>query len=80
MDPAIKHWLGLWDHLDHNFWSFWQWAATELQPEEAGWQPAVLLVNGVATPGELFFAIAALDKAHNCPRILRNLVRDKLAR
>lgn len=34
MDPAIKHWLGLWDYRDHNFWGFWQWAAAELQPEE----------------------------------------------
>ncbi len=39
MDPVLKHWLGLWDYLDHNFWGFWQWAATELQPEEVGWQP-----------------------------------------
>jgi uncharacterized damage-inducible protein DinB len=39
MDPAIKHWLGLWDYLDGNFWGFWQWAAAELQPEEVGWQP-----------------------------------------
>lgn len=23
MDPALKHWLGLWDYLDHNFWGFW---------------------------------------------------------
>lgn len=30
MDPAIKHWLGLWDYLDGNFWAFWQWAAAEL--------------------------------------------------
>jgi uncharacterized damage-inducible protein DinB len=40
MDPAIKHWLGLWDYLDHNFWGFCQWAVAELKPEEVGWQPA----------------------------------------
>jgi hypothetical protein len=39
MDPAIKHWLGLWDYLDDNFWGFWQWAATYLRPDEVGWQP-----------------------------------------
>ena len=38
MDPAIKHWVGLWDYLDGNFWHVWQWAAT-LRPEEVGWQP-----------------------------------------
>jgi uncharacterized damage-inducible protein DinB len=40
MDPTIKHWLGLWDYLDGNFWSFWQWATAHLRPEEVGWQPA----------------------------------------
>jgi hypothetical protein len=40
MDPTIKHWVGLWDYLDHNFWGFWQWAESELQPDEVGWQPA----------------------------------------
>jgi hypothetical protein len=39
MDTTIKHWLGLWDYLDHNFWGFWQWAAIELRPEDTGWQP-----------------------------------------
>lgn len=39
MDPTIKHWLGLWDYLDGNFWSFWQWATTHLDAEEVGWQP-----------------------------------------
>jgi uncharacterized damage-inducible protein DinB len=39
MDPAIKHWLGLWDYLDGNFWSFWRWAAAHLRPEEVSWQP-----------------------------------------
>jgi hypothetical protein len=39
MDPTIKHWIGLWDYLDGNFWGFWQWAATHLQPDEVGWQP-----------------------------------------
>ena len=39
MDPAIKHWVGLWDYLDGNFWGVWQWAATHLSPEEVGWQP-----------------------------------------
>ena len=40
MDPTIKHWVGLWDYLDGNFWGFWQWAAAHLRPEEVGWQPA----------------------------------------
>ena len=39
MDPTVKHWLGLWDYLDDNFWGFWQWAATSLRPGEVGWQP-----------------------------------------
>ena len=40
MDPAVKHWVGLWDYLDGNFWGFWRWAAAHLRPEEVGWQPA----------------------------------------
>jgi hypothetical protein len=40
MGPAIKHWVGLWDYLDGNFWGYWRWAATHLRPEEVGWQPA----------------------------------------
>jgi uncharacterized damage-inducible protein DinB len=39
MDPAIKHWLALWDYLDGNFWRVWQWAAASLKPVEVGWQP-----------------------------------------
>jgi uncharacterized damage-inducible protein DinB len=39
MDLAIKHWVGLWDYLDGNFWALWQWAATHLSPDEVGWQP-----------------------------------------
>jgi uncharacterized damage-inducible protein DinB len=39
MDPTIKHWAGLWDYLDGNFWGFWQWAAGRLSPDEVGWQP-----------------------------------------
>jgi hypothetical protein len=39
MDPAIKHWVGLWDYLDGNFWGFWQWAESHLRPDEVGWQP-----------------------------------------
>jgi uncharacterized damage-inducible protein DinB len=35
----VKHWLGLWDYLDGNFWSVWQWAATHLSDAEVGWQP-----------------------------------------
>jgi uncharacterized damage-inducible protein DinB len=38
--PAIKPWLDLWDYLDGNFWSVWGWAAKNLSPAEAGWQPA----------------------------------------
>jgi hypothetical protein len=39
MDPTIKHWVGLWDYLDGNFWGYWQWAATHLSPAAVGWQP-----------------------------------------
>jgi hypothetical protein len=39
MDPAIKHWLALWDYLDGNFWRLWQWAAASLSPGDVGWQP-----------------------------------------
>jgi uncharacterized damage-inducible protein DinB len=39
MDAAIKHWVGLWDYLDGNFWAVWQWAANHLPPDEVGWQP-----------------------------------------
>ena len=39
MDPAVKHWVGLWDYLDGNFWALWQWAATHLSPDGVGWQP-----------------------------------------
>jgi hypothetical protein len=35
----IKHWVGLWDYLDGNFWGFYQWAASHLSPVEVGWQP-----------------------------------------
>jgi uncharacterized damage-inducible protein DinB len=39
MDLTLKHWVGLWDYLDGNFWGFWQWAAARLSPDEVGWQP-----------------------------------------
>ena len=39
MDPTIKHWVGLWDYLDGNFWGFWKWAAANLGPDDVGWQP-----------------------------------------
>ena len=39
MDPAVKHWVGLWDYLDGNFWRLWQWAAADLGPDAVGWQP-----------------------------------------
>ncbi|HEY8506575.1 MAG TPA: DinB family protein [Gemmataceae bacterium] len=39
MDAALKHWVGLWDYLDGNFWSVWQWAARQLTPDELAWQP-----------------------------------------
>jgi hypothetical protein len=39
VDPALKPWLDLWDHLDGNLWSAWQCAAADLCPEEVGWQP-----------------------------------------
>ena len=47
MDPTIKHWVGLWNYLDGNFWGFWQWAAAHLSPDEVGWQP----VSQVASIG-----------------------------
>ena len=40
MDSAVKHWVGLWDYLDGNFWHVWHWAAGHLRPEEVAWQPA----------------------------------------
>jgi hypothetical protein len=40
MDPAIKHWVELWDYLDGNFWALWQWADRSLRPDQVGWQPA----------------------------------------
>jgi len=39
VDPSIRHWVGLWDCLDANFWAVWRWAAGSLSPDEVGWQP-----------------------------------------
>lgn len=39
MDAVVKHWVGLWDYLDGNFWHVWQWAADRLTPDEVGWRP-----------------------------------------
>jgi len=39
MDPAVKHWVELWDYLDGNFWDVWKWSADKLSPEQVGWQP-----------------------------------------
>jgi hypothetical protein len=39
MHSDIKHWVGLWDYLDGNFWVVWKWAGANLSPEEVGWQP-----------------------------------------
>jgi uncharacterized damage-inducible protein DinB len=39
MEPAIKHWVSLWDYLDNNFWGLWQWSAGHLRAEGVGWQP-----------------------------------------
>jgi uncharacterized damage-inducible protein DinB len=39
MDPALKHWVDLWDYLDGNFWGVWNWARASLTPEEVAWQP-----------------------------------------
>jgi uncharacterized damage-inducible protein DinB len=39
MDQALEHWIGLWDHLDGNFWAFHAWACAHLSPDEVGWQP-----------------------------------------
>ena len=39
MDPAVQPWLDLWDYLDGNFWSVWEWAKADLSPDEVGWQP-----------------------------------------
>lgn len=38
MDAAIKHWVGLWDYLDGNFWSVCRWAEG-LSPRQLAWQP-----------------------------------------
>jgi hypothetical protein len=35
----MKHWLGLWDYLDGNFWAYCQWFGRELTPTEIAWQP-----------------------------------------
>jgi uncharacterized damage-inducible protein DinB len=47
MDTGIKHWVGLWDYLDGNFWRFWEWASAHLRPDEVVWQP----VSQVASIG-----------------------------
>jgi hypothetical protein len=39
MDPELKHWIGLWDYLDRNFWHVLERAHAELRPEQVGWQP-----------------------------------------
>jgi len=39
MDAAIKHWVGLWDYLDGNFWHIHQWAAGQLSADQLSWQP-----------------------------------------
>jgi uncharacterized damage-inducible protein DinB len=39
LDQAVKHWVGLWDYLDGNFWHVWEWSAKHLSPAEVGWQP-----------------------------------------
>jgi uncharacterized damage-inducible protein DinB len=39
VDAATKPWLDLWDYLDGNFWSVWEWANAGLSPDEVGWQP-----------------------------------------
>jgi hypothetical protein len=39
MDESIKHWVGLWDYLDGNFWGFWRWGDAHLSPDDVGWQP-----------------------------------------
>jgi hypothetical protein len=47
MNSGIKHWVGLWDYLDGNFWAVWDWATRHLSPEQVGWQP----VPAVASVG-----------------------------
>jgi uncharacterized damage-inducible protein DinB len=39
MEGGIRHWVELWDYLDHNLWALWQWSAAHLRPEAVGWQP-----------------------------------------
>lgn len=39
MDPTLRHWIGLWEYLDHNYWSFFRWAEAVLPPEAVSWQP-----------------------------------------
>jgi uncharacterized damage-inducible protein DinB len=45
MDQAIKHWVGLWDYLDGNFWAVCQWASARLSPEQVGWQPVAQVAS-----------------------------------
>jgi hypothetical protein len=40
MDPQLKHWIGLWDYLDGNFWALWNWTTRNLTPDDVSWQPA----------------------------------------
>lgn len=39
MDQTIKHWVGLWEYLDQNFWGLHRWAQRALRPEDIAWQP-----------------------------------------
>jgi len=45
MDPILKHWIGLWDYLDGNYWHVWQWANDHLRPEEVCWQPVATVAS-----------------------------------
>jgi hypothetical protein len=45
MDPAIKHWVALWDYLDGNFWGLLRWAESHLSPADVGWQPVAAVAS-----------------------------------
>jgi hypothetical protein len=45
VDPQIKHWIGLWDYLDGNFWAVWNWTGRNLSAEQVRWQPTPVVAS-----------------------------------
>jgi hypothetical protein len=45
VDPHLKYWIGLWDHLDKNFWGLCNWTVRHLGPEDVSWQPAPAIAS-----------------------------------